>query len=154
MIFVITYIKMRKCNLSEKFYITVHIKKNSIYRMNFSIMYIAKIQYIGWMLFYTLRFWDTVIILRLFDTLVCQTPSCRCIVPKNIHGFKNSFKEMLNCSCPLNNFRFCYTVYNSPKFKGFINCTLWSIIVVITLGKCAHRTPSGVRERHKCIGLI
>jgi hypothetical protein len=50
--------------------------------------------------------------------------------------------------------RFCYTVYNSPKFNGFINCTLWSIIVVITLGKCAHRTPSGVRERHKCIGLI
>jgi hypothetical protein len=50
--------------------------------------------------------------------------------------------------------RFCYTVYNSPRFNGFINCTLWSIIVVITLGKCAHRTPSGVRERHKCIGLI
>jgi hypothetical protein len=21
-------------------------------------------------------------------------------------------------------FRFCYTVYNSPKFNGFINCTL------------------------------
>jgi hypothetical protein len=49
---------------------------------------------------------------------------------------------------------FCYAAYNSPKFNGFINCTFWSIIVVITLGKCAHRTPSGVRERHKCIGLI
>jgi hypothetical protein len=49
---------------------------------------------------------------------------------------------------------FCYTVYNSPMLNGFINCTLRSIIVVITLGKCAHRTPTGVRERHKCIGLI
>jgi hypothetical protein len=49
---------------------------------------------------------------------------------------------------------FCYAVYNSPKFNGFNNCTLWSIIVVITLGKCAHRTPSGVWDRHTCIGLI
>jgi hypothetical protein len=51
-------------------------------------------------------------------------------------------------------FRFCYTAYNSPKLNGFINCTFWSIIVVITLGKCAHRMPSGIRERHTCIGLI
>jgi hypothetical protein len=50
--------------------------------------------------------------------------------------------------------RFCYAVYNSPKLNGFNNCALWSIIVVITLGKCAHQTPSGVRERHTCIGLI
>jgi hypothetical protein len=49
---------------------------------------------------------------------------------------------------------FCYAGYNSPKFNGFINCTFWSIIVVITLGKGAHRTPSGVRERHTCIGLF
>jgi hypothetical protein len=28
------------------------------------------------------------------------------------------------------------------------NCTFWSIIVVITLEQCAHRTPTGVRERH------
>jgi hypothetical protein len=40
-------------------------------------------------------------------------------------------------------FRFCYAAYSSLKFNGFINCTFWSIIVVITLGKCAHRTPSG-----------
>jgi hypothetical protein len=52
------------------------------------------------------------------------------------------------------NFWFCYAVYNSHKFNGFNNCTLWSITVVITLGKCAHRTPSGVRERHTYIGLI
>jgi hypothetical protein len=39
-------------------------------------------------------------------------------------------------------------------FNGFSNCTLWSIIVVITLGKSSHRTPSGVRERHTCIGLM
>jgi hypothetical protein len=50
--------------------------------------------------------------------------------------------------------RFCYVVYNSPYFNGFNNCTFWSIIVVITLGKCAHRTPLGVRERHTCIGLM
>jgi hypothetical protein len=31
---------------------------------------------------------------------------------------------------------------------------LWSIIVVTTLGKCLHRTPSRVRERHTCIGLM
>jgi hypothetical protein len=37
---------------------------------------------------------------------------------------------------------FCYVVYNSSMFNGFNNCTLWSIIVVITLGKCAHRTPT------------
>jgi hypothetical protein len=36
---------------------------------------------------------------------------------------------------------FCYVVYNSRLFNGFNNCSLWSIIVVITLGKCAHRTP-------------
>jgi hypothetical protein len=41
---------------------------------------------------------------------------------------------------------FCYAAYNSPKFNGFINFTFWSIIVVITLGKCAHRTPSGLRR--------
>jgi hypothetical protein len=51
-------------------------------------------------------------------------------------------------------FRFCYVVYISRKFNGFINCTSWSIIVVITLGKCAHRTPTGVRERHTCVGLM
>jgi hypothetical protein len=34
------------------------------------------------------------------------------------------------------------------------NCTFLSIIGVITLGKCVHRTPSGVRERHTCIGLM
>jgi hypothetical protein len=50
--------------------------------------------------------------------------------------------------------RFCYAAYNSPKFNGFINCTFWSIIVVITLGKCAYRTPSGVWERHTCIRLF
>jgi hypothetical protein len=48
--------------------------------------------------------------------------------------------------------RFCYVV--SRLFNGFNNCSLWSIIVVITLGKCAHRTPAGVRQRHICIGLI
>jgi hypothetical protein len=45
-------------------------------------------------------------------------------------------------------------VYNLRKFNGFNNCTFWSIIVVITLGKCAHLTPSGVRERQTCIGLM
>jgi hypothetical protein len=42
------------------------------------------------------------------------------------------------------------------KFNGFNNCTctLWFIIVVITLGKCAHRTPSGVQESLICIGLM
>jgi hypothetical protein len=49
---------------------------------------------------------------------------------------------------------FCYVVYNSRKFNVFINCTFWFIIVVITLGKCADRTPSGVRERHASIGLM
>jgi hypothetical protein len=45
-------------------------------------------------------------------------------------------------------------VYNSRKFNGFNNCTLWCIIGAIKLGKCAHPTPSGVRERHTCIDLI
>jgi hypothetical protein len=45
-------------------------------------------------------------------------------------------------------------VYNSSKFNGFNNYTFLSIIVMITLGKCAHRTPSGVRVRHTCIGLM
>jgi hypothetical protein len=40
------------------------------------------------------------------------------------------------------------------KFNGFNNCAFWSIIVVMTLGKRAHQTPSGVRERHTCIGLM
>jgi hypothetical protein len=72
-----------------------------------------------------------------------------------------AFRKMLSlisvlpfCKKSYQNTRFCYTVYNSPKFNGFINCTWWSILVVITLGRWAHRTPSGVRERHKCIGLI
>jgi hypothetical protein len=50
-----------------------------------------------------------------------------------------------------NNWKLIQKIYKSRKFKGFNNCTLWSIIVVITLGKCA---PSGVRERHTCIGLM
>jgi hypothetical protein len=49
---------------------------------------------------------------------------------------------------------FHYMVFNSRKFNGFNNCLFWSIIVVITLGKGAHRTPAGVRERHTCIGLM
>jgi hypothetical protein len=49
---------------------------------------------------------------------------------------------------------FFYSVYNSRLFNGFNNCCFWSLIVVITLGKCAHRTPAGFRERHTCIGLI
>jgi hypothetical protein len=44
-----------------------------------------------------------------------------------------------------------YEIYNSHTFNGFNNCTLWSIIVVITLGKCAHQTPADVLERHTCI---
>jgi hypothetical protein len=47
---------------------------------------------------------------------------------------------------------FCYVVYNSRLFSGFVNCTFWSIIVVIT--ECAHRTSVGVRECHTWIGLI
>jgi hypothetical protein len=34
---------------------------------------------------------------------------------------------------------FCCVAYNSRLFNGFNNCTLWSIIVAIPLGKCAHR---------------
>jgi hypothetical protein len=49
---------------------------------------------------------------------------------------------------------FCYVVYNSPYLNGFNICTFLSIIVVITLGKCAHRTPSGFQESHTCNGLI
>jgi hypothetical protein len=37
--------------------------------------------------------------------------------------------------------RFCYVVNDSRKFNGFNNCTLWSIIVVIALGKCAGAPP-------------
>jgi hypothetical protein len=50
--------------------------------------------------------------------------------------------------------RFCYVAYNLCLFDSFNNYSLWSIIVVITLEKCAQRTPAGVRERHTCIGLI
>jgi hypothetical protein len=37
--------------------------------------------------------------------------------------------------------RLCYVVpvNNSPKLNGFNNWTLWSIIVVKTRGKCAHK---------------
>jgi hypothetical protein len=34
------------------------------------------------------------------------------------------------------------------------NFSLWSIVVVLTLGKCAHRQPAGIRERHTYTGLI
>jgi hypothetical protein len=51
--------------------------------------------------------------------------------------------------------RFSYVEYNSRLFNGFNNCSFWSIIVVITLGKCAHRTPAGVRRREfQCIDRI
>jgi hypothetical protein len=43
-------------------------------------------------------------------------------------------------------------LYNSSStVLTTVLSTLWSIIVVITLGKCAHRTPAGVREHHTCI---
>jgi hypothetical protein len=35
-----------------------------------------------------------------------------------------------------------------------LTTVLSSIIVVMTLGKCAHRSPTGFRERHVCIGLM
>jgi hypothetical protein len=44
---------------------------------------------------------------------------------------------------------FCYVIYNSRKFNGFSN-----LLCVRTLGKCTHRTPTGVRERHTCVGLM
>jgi hypothetical protein len=44
--------------------------------------------------------------------------------------------------------RLCYVAYNSRLFNSSNSCSLWSIIVVVALGKCAHRTPAGVRERH------
>jgi hypothetical protein len=54
---------------------------------------------------------------------------------------KSASKSFRKCSV-----QFCYVVYNSRLFNGFNNCTFWSIIVVITLGKCAHRTPAGRRS--------
>jgi hypothetical protein len=49
---------------------------------------------------------------------------------------------------------FCYAVFNSRLFNGLNNCAIGTIIVAITLGKCAHRTPAGVRKLHICIGLM
>jgi hypothetical protein len=49
--------------------------------------------------------------------------------------------------CPFK-VKFCYVVYSSRMFNGFNNFILWSIISLITLGKCAHRTPEDVRESH------
>jgi hypothetical protein len=46
---------------------------------------------------------------------------------------------------------------NTCKIKVLQRCIQLSSTVlstVITLGKCVHRRPSGVRERHSCIGLI
>jgi hypothetical protein len=39
---------------------------------------------------------------------------------------------------------FCYWVFNPRYFYGFNNCSLWSIIVEITLGKCA--APNAGRQ--------
>jgi hypothetical protein len=41
---------------------------------------------------------------------------------------------------------FCYTVYNSPKFNGFINCTLCSIIVVRCDNTRKVRAPNAIRH--------
>jgi hypothetical protein len=86
----------------------------------------------------------------------CTYPSKKHRCPAStFHAFfKNLFWWFRIISYTYVWLRFCYVVYYSRKFNGCNNCTLWSIIVVIPLEKCTHRTPSGVRELHTCIGLM
>jgi hypothetical protein len=75
------------------------------------------------------------------------------IAQRNIHIWTMYLKLQKRAPCP---FTVSATWYTTHVQSSMVLYQLYFVIHYCdnTIGKCAHRTPAGVRERHTCIGLM